>query len=90
MSTTSDLTFSGRDAAEAQTALREALGLAPERFPVQAFIGMISDEIEQLRAKGQDDAAIAKLVSAVTGKMIDPAIITANYATPEQRGHHGE
>jgi hypothetical protein len=90
MSGTSDLTFSGREAVEAQTALREALGLALECFPEKAFIGMISDEIEQLRARGQDDAAITKLVSDVTGKLIDPAILTANYAPPEQRGHHGE
>lgn len=82
MSVMSEPSFSGEEAAEAQTALREALGLAPERFPVEVFIGMISDEIEQLRARGQDDAAIAQLVSDVTGKLIEPAILTANYALP--------
>jgi hypothetical protein len=64
--------------------------LAPESFPVQAFIGMISDEIEQLRAAGKDDAAIATLVSDATGKSVDAETITRFYASPEARGHHGE
>ena len=34
------------------TALRAALGLPPEQFSIQAFVGMISDEIEQLRTPG--------------------------------------
>lgn len=85
-----DLTFTGQQAATAQTALREALGLPPENFPVQAFIGMISDEIEQLRAAGKDDAAIARLVSDATGQSVDVETITRFYASPEARGHHGE
>jgi hypothetical protein len=84
-----DLTFTGQQAATAQTALRDALGLPPENFSVEAFIGMISDEIEQLRAPGKDDSAIATLVSEVTGKSIDSETITRFYASPEARGHHG-
>lgn len=83
-----DLTFTGEQAATAQTALREALGLPLENFPVQAFIGMISDEIEQLRAAGHGDAAIAKLVSGATGKTIGAETIDRFYASPQARGHH--
>ncbi|WP_425230079.1 hypothetical protein [Sphingomonas sp.] len=43
----------------AQRALRRELDLPDERFPLPAFIGMISDEIEQLRAAGHDDGSIA-------------------------------
>ena len=84
------LIFTGSQAATAQTALREALGLPPENFPVEAFIGMISDEIEQLRAAGKNDAAIATLVSNATGQSVDAETITRFYASPQARGHQGE
>ncbi len=82
-----DVTFTGQQIATAQTALRTALGLSAERFPVQAFIGMISDEIEQLRSMGHDDTAIAALVSDATGASIAADAITRFYASPEARGH---
>ena len=82
-------TFSGQEAAEAQTALRRALGLGPEWFPIQAFVGMISDEIEQLRGQGQDDAMIARVIAEATGKIITAESITRFYASPQERGRHG-
>ena len=88
MSKDADQTFTGQEAAAAQTALRRALGLEPEQFPAEAFIGMISDEIEQLRAAGHDDRSIAALVSEITRKPMTAALIERCYATPEQRGHH--
>ena len=81
-----DITFTGQEAAYAQTALRRALGLSPERFPAQAFVGMISDEIEQLRLQGCDDSVIAALVSGATGKPLTGRMITEFYATPQDRG----
>ena len=59
--------FTGAQAMTAQAALREAAGLPPERFPKEAFIGMISDEIRALRDRGRDDAAIAGIISGATG-----------------------
>ena len=82
-------TFTGDQAAAAQTVLRAALGLPPEDFSLQAFIGMISDEIEQLRAAGHEDATIAALVSKATGTSITADLIERFYASPEARGHHG-
>lgn len=40
------------EAIKAQKSLRDAAGLGPERFPVQAFVGMVSDEIQLLRERG--------------------------------------
>jgi hypothetical protein len=46
------------------------MGLPAECFSLKAFIGMISDEIEQLRAHGFNDAAIADLLCEITRKAV--------------------
>ena len=79
--------LTGQQAADAQTALRRALGLPPEEFPLPAFVGMISDEIEQLRARGDTDDAIAALISETTGIPISSDTIERFYASPEERRH---
>ncbi len=83
-------TVTGQQAADAQTALRQALGLPPEQFPVQAFVGMVSDEIEQLRSKGETDQQIAALITKTIGVELSTEQIAQYYASPEARGHHGE
>ncbi len=78
------------EAIRAQKALRALAGLGPEMFPVQAFVGMISDEVEALRAKGHTDAEIAKVIGAHSAIEITADEIAANYASPEERhGGHG-
>ncbi|GAC1364773.1 MAG: hypothetical protein NVSMB3_13310 [Acidobacteriaceae bacterium] len=72
-------------AVKAQTSLREAAGLDPEQFPVQAFVGMISDEIEALRKQGQSDTAIASIIRQNSSIEISAAEIAENYAAPEER-----
>ncbi len=42
-----------KKALKAQSALRNAAGLEPEQFPLEAFVGMISDEIQILREQGR-------------------------------------
>ena len=84
-----ELFFTGQQAADAQTALRKALGLPPEQFPLPAFVGMVSDEIEQLRAVGQSNDQIAAIISQVTGVTISAEAIATFYASPEARGHGG-
>jgi hypothetical protein len=42
------------EALKAQRSLRDAAGLEPEQFPIRAFVGMISDEIESLRKRIQE------------------------------------
>lgn len=75
---------------KAQQALRESAQLPPELFPLPAFIGMVSDEIEALRAQGRDDHEIARIISSSSAIEVDAATIAASYASPEERhGHTG-
>ncbi len=75
------------EAIQAQKALRALAGLEPEEFPIQAFVGMISDEIEQLRTQGHTDAEIARVIGKHSKIEISAAEIAENYAPPEDR--HG-
>ena len=77
--------FTAEQAAAANTALRAALGLAPERFGLQQFVGMMSDEIEQLRAAGRTDEAIAALLRERVGVEVPADAISRFYAGPERR-----
>lgn len=74
----------------AQKALRSALNLPEEMFPVEAFVGMVSDEIEQHRKAGKSDQDIAAIIEQATGKRITAEAIAEHYASPEQRHPHGE
>jgi hypothetical protein len=73
------------EAVKAQEALRTAAGLGPEMFPLQAFVGMISDEIDLLRKCGKSDEQIAALVCRNSSIQITAEEITQNYASPEDR-----
>ena len=75
------------EALRAQQALRAAANLPPELFPLQAFVGMISDEIEQLRARGLTDQQIANLVQQNSSIRITAQQIADHYASPGQRRH---
>lgn len=78
------------EAVQAQKALRTLAGLGPEEFPIQAFVGMISDEIEQLRNLGHSDDEIAKVIRTNSKIEITGAEIAENYASPEARHGHPE
>ncbi len=77
------------EAVKAQKALRAAAGLGPEQFPIQAFVGMISDEIESLRQQGKSDEEIAALVRKNSAIEINGAEIAEHYASPGERRHGG-
>ena len=77
------------EAIKAQKALRDAAGLGPEQFPIDAFVGMISDEVESLRKRGKSDEEIASIIQRNSSIQITAAEIAQNYATPEQRHQHG-
>jgi hypothetical protein len=77
--------YSVEQAIQAQKALRELAGLPPETFPVEAFVGMISDEIEQLRKLGHSDETIARTISGNSAIEITADQIAENYASPDQR-----
>lgn len=77
------------EALRAQKALRDLAGLGPEAFSVQAFVGMISDEIETLRQQGHSDQEIARTIAANSNIKLTAADIAENYAPPEaRRGEH--
>ncbi|CAN5538543.1 hypothetical protein BH10ACI4_BH10ACI4_23960 [soil metagenome] len=82
--------YSVDEAIKAQKALRSAAGLGPEQFPVQAFVGMISDEIETLRKLGKTDTEIAELIQQNSAIEITQEQIADNYASPEERHQHGQ
>ncbi len=80
-------TYPVEQALRAQKALREAAGLGPEMFPIQAFVGMISDEIDRLPSQGKSDSEIAALITANSTIEITAEEISENYASPEERHH---
>ena len=77
------------EALKALGALRQAAGLEPERFPVRAFVGMISDEVDALRRRGMSDEEIAELVRGSSSIRITGQEIAENYAWPEERARRG-
>jgi len=78
------------EAIKAQKALRSAAGLGPEQFPIQAFVGMISDEVESLHKRGKTDVEIAAMIQQNSAIEITAEQIAENYASPEERHQHGE
>ncbi|HEV2737228.1 MAG TPA: hypothetical protein VGU66_01485 [Candidatus Elarobacter sp.] len=84
-----DERYTAGDAATANTVLRAALGLAPERFGTEQFVGMISDEIDLLRRAGKTDAEIAQLLEKDGGLDVSADAITQFYADPDERRRPG-
>lgn len=82
--------FSLNESLKALNALRDAAGLQPEEFPLEAFVGMISDEVEALRMRGKSDEEIVSLIRASSTIDMSAAELSENYATPEQRQQHRE
>ena len=62
--------FTVDQVAEANTAMRTALGLPPEHVPLGRFLAMLGDEIGRLRDEGWGDAEIAALLSESTGSVV--------------------
>jgi DNA-binding LytR/AlgR family response regulator len=52
----------------AQQALREVMALGPELLSIDALIGMLGDEIDQLRRLGETDAQIARRIEEALGR----------------------
>lgn len=80
-----ELSFSTEQLVAVQKVLRHSLHLPPEKFPLQAFVGMISDEIEQLRSRGLSDEEIAGLVASTTGVPVRADAIRLYYVSSEAR-----
>lgn len=76
------------EAIKAQKALRSLSGQGPEMFPIQAFVGMISDEVEILRRHGKSDEEIAAVIRQNSTIEISALQIAEHYAPPELRHQH--
>ena len=83
-------TYPIEEALKAQKSLRDAAGLKPEQFPIQAFVGMISDEIETLRKRGKSDEEIASIIQNNSAIKISAAEIAEMLPSPEERHQHGD
>ncbi len=83
--TQNEKAYSLQEALRAQQALRALAGLQPELFPVRAFVGMISDEIETLREKGHTDQQIADTIRNNSSIAISAQEVADFYAPPELR-----
>ncbi len=73
------------EAIKAQQALRSSAGLEPELFPIQAFVGMVSDEVEALRNRGKSDEEIASVIRNSSAIAITADEIAQFYASPDER-----
>lgn len=73
------------EAIKAQSALRTAARMPPERFPLPQIIGMFSDEIEALRNAGRPDNEIAAIISGNSILRVTSEEIQRFYTTPEDR-----
>ncbi len=77
--------FTADQTASATTALRAELGLPAQRFPTETFVGMISDEIEAMRAAGKTDDDISAILRERCAIAIDAATLARYYANADER-----
>lgn len=80
--------FSLEQAMRAQALLRREAGLPAQDFSTGELVGMLSDEIEQLRALHRSDCDISALL-ADHGICVSASDVARYYAPPELRLHPG-
>jgi hypothetical protein len=81
-------TYSAGQAAAANSVLRTALDLPPQQFTTEQFVGMISDEIEQLRAAGRSDEDISNLLQSKAGISVTADELERYYADGNRRSEN--
>lgn len=62
-------------------------GFGAEQFVLQAFVDMISNEVEQLCQVCRSDTETADLIKTTSSKTVSPTELAAFYAPPQAR--HG-
>jgi CheY-like chemotaxis protein len=67
--------FTAEDVVLAQRALRASMGLGPEAYALLPFLGMLADEIGQLRKMGRSNDEIAELLTAALAKPVSVAAV---------------
>jgi hypothetical protein len=76
--------YSAGQAAAANTVLRSALDLPPQQFTIEQFVGMISDEIKQLREAGHSNGEISTLLQSKAGISVSADELGRYYAGGSQ------
>ncbi|MBV8246538.1 MAG: hypothetical protein JOZ38_11485 [Candidatus Eremiobacteraeota bacterium] len=69
--------YSLRQTEQAIRALRDRIGLPPARYTTEEMLAMLRDEIAQLRARGDSDEHIAKIIGLATSTHIEAACVSA-------------
>jgi len=82
-----DRPFTARQPLKATQELRSALNLPPEQFGAEQFVGMISEEIEQLRAAGRTDSDISQLLTERAGVSLSADSIGRYFVESDDRRH---
>ena len=77
--------FSADDVTLAQSEMRHILGLPEPRFSFPTFIGMLSDEIEQMRRAGHTNEMVAQTINRATGQSIKAIDVQRHYLPVEER-----
>ena len=67
--------FTSEEVQRARQALRSEMGLGADTLPSATFIGMLADEIDQLRRIDKSDAEIAALISTAIDRDIPLAML---------------
>ena len=62
-------------ATAAGSPLQNAMALGPELLSMEALMGMLGDEIDQLRRTGETDAQIAQRIGDAIGRPVAPALL---------------
>jgi hypothetical protein len=85
MSDDSATSFSVDDVVLAQNEMRYIFGFPEQRFSFSTFIGMLSDEIEQMRRAGYTDETVAQTVSRAKGQSVEASDVQRYYLSVEER-----
>lgn len=86
MSDDSVADFSIDDVVLAQNEMRHMLCLPDPQFSMPTFIGMLSDEIEQMRRAGHTDELVAETIRRATGQHVEAGDVGRYYLSIEERG----
>ena len=69
--------YSVRQAEQAMRALRDRIGLPPPRYTTEELLAMLREEIAQLRARGDSNEHIAKIIGLATSTHVEPTAVAS-------------
>lgn len=79
------MSFTLDQAMKAMTAMRGEANVPEGTLSLAAFVGMLSGEVEKLRAAGKTDEDIVQLIESASGAKLSVSELAENYASPAER-----